>query len=135
MWEISENLHRAELTTLERAEHVAEWIRLAEQQAEDLSAQVAQKGRYKSGDKPHRPKGGLSAASRELGIDRDTARRSMKVASLSPEAKDAARETGLDDNRSALLKAASAPPEKQAEAIKQAAAFKPFLTTLIKPSA
>ena len=29
MWEISENLHRAELTTLERDEQVAEWIRLA----------------------------------------------------------------------------------------------------------
>lgn len=29
MWEISENLARAELTALERDEHVAEWIRLA----------------------------------------------------------------------------------------------------------
>lgn len=33
----------------------------------------------------------------------------MTVASLSDEAKDAARETGLDNNRSALLNAASKP--------------------------
>ena len=31
MWEISENLHRAELTALERSEQTAEWIRLAAQ--------------------------------------------------------------------------------------------------------
>ena len=28
LWEIAENLHRAELTTLERAEHVSQWIKL-----------------------------------------------------------------------------------------------------------
>lgn len=28
LWEIAENLHRAELSALERDEHVAEWIRL-----------------------------------------------------------------------------------------------------------
>jgi hypothetical protein len=116
---------------------VAEWIRLAEQKPAELqSAQLAPNEKSKRRDgRGHRKEGGIRAASRELGIDRDAARRAVQVASLSSEAKDAARETGLDDNRSALLKAASAPPEKQAEAIKQAAAFKPFLTTLIKPSA
>jgi ParB family chromosome partitioning protein len=28
LWEIAENLHRAELTVLERAEHISLWIRL-----------------------------------------------------------------------------------------------------------
>jgi ParB/RepB/Spo0J family partition protein len=28
LWEISENLHRVDLTVQERAEHVAEWVRL-----------------------------------------------------------------------------------------------------------
>jgi hypothetical protein len=28
LWEIAENLHRAELTALERAEHVSQWIKL-----------------------------------------------------------------------------------------------------------
>jgi len=30
MWEIAENLHRAELTVLERDEQIAEWVRLVE---------------------------------------------------------------------------------------------------------
>ena len=34
LWEIAENLHRAELTTLERAEHISQWIRLRNQTAE-----------------------------------------------------------------------------------------------------
>src|SRR5215831_17116034 len=29
MWEIAENLHRAELTVLERSEQTAEWMRLS----------------------------------------------------------------------------------------------------------
>jgi ParB-like nuclease domain len=28
LWEIAENLHRAELTALERAEHISQWIKL-----------------------------------------------------------------------------------------------------------
>ena len=28
LWEIAENLHRAELNALERAEHISQWIRL-----------------------------------------------------------------------------------------------------------
>lgn len=90
---------------------MAEWIRLAEQKPAELqSAQLApnEKSKRKDG-RGHRKEGGVRAASRELGIDRDTARRSLQVASLSSEAKDAARKTGLDDNRSALLKAASEP--------------------------
>lgn len=97
LWEIAENLHRADLTKLERDNNIAEWIKITER----VSAQVAQKPRE------GRPEGGLSAAARELGVDRDDARRAVQVASLSDEAKDAARETGLDNNRSALLDAAS----------------------------
>src|SRR5438105_8456290 len=43
MAEIAENLHRAELTALERSEQVDEWIRLAEEMKQEISAQVAQK--------------------------------------------------------------------------------------------
>jgi len=39
-WEIAENLHRAELTVLERAEHVREWVRLTEEKQAGQSAQV-----------------------------------------------------------------------------------------------
>jgi ParB-like chromosome segregation protein Spo0J len=98
--EISENLHRAELTALEEAEQVAEWIRLVEELQQEISARSAQK----SG--PGRPEGGLSAAAREIGVNRDAARRAQKIAALPMEAKAAARELGLADNQAALLKAA-----------------------------
>jgi ParB family chromosome partitioning protein len=52
------------------------------------------------------PKGGVRAAAKELGIDKDAARRVAKVAALAPEAKEVAREVALDVNRTALLEAA-----------------------------
>jgi hypothetical protein len=33
LWEIAENLHRADLTSLERSEHIAEWIKLTGERA------------------------------------------------------------------------------------------------------
>ena len=74
----------------ERNELVAEWIKIADAQEKLSAAQLApQKG-------PHRQQpGGINAASRELGIERKIVQRATKVASLSDEAKEAARETGL----------------------------------------
>ncbi len=115
---IAENLHRAELTKLERDDQVARWINLMEQKAgrEEVSSQLAKK------PQGGRPEGGINAAAREIGVDKHDAYRAIKVASLSPEAKAAARETGLDDNRSALLAAAKpSTPGAQVEAILQRA--------------
>ena len=109
MWEIAENLHRADLTALERDEHVAEWISLAER----VSSQAATK------PQGGRPESGARKAARELGIDKDDAHRAAKVAGLEPEAKQAARDAGLADNRTALLHAAKQPPEQQAAAIRE----------------
>lgn len=100
LWEIAENLHRAELTKLERDDNIAEWIKITERQSNSQSGRMDGRG----GRQP-----GVEAAARELGVERHDAHRAVKVASLSDEAKDAARETGLDDNRSALLEAASKP--------------------------
>lgn len=116
--EISENLHRAELTLLQRDEQIARWIELTTVKPEISSddakpAQVAQV----SGGRGN--KGGISEASRELGIERTDATRALRVAALSPEAKAAAKESGLDDNRSALLEAAKqTAPEKQVAVIR-----------------
>lgn len=96
--EIAENLHRAELTQLERSEQIARWVELVE--AKQVSGQVDQK------PQGGRPEGGLSAAARELGVQRKDAERSVKVASISEAAKEAARREGLDNNRSALLQVA-----------------------------
>jgi ParB-like chromosome segregation protein Spo0J len=99
LWEISENLHRAELTKLERDEHIAEWIKVTERISRQADEKMSR----------GRPEGGVALASRELGISEPDARRATLVSSLSDEAKDAAREVGLDDNRAALLEAASKP--------------------------
>ena len=94
----AENLHRAELTVQERSDMLAEWVRLTE---EKQSAQLAPKGPV-----GHRPQGGINAAVRELGIDRTQAQRAVKIAAITPEAKAAAREAGIANNQSALLKVA-----------------------------
>lgn len=118
-WEIAENLHRSELKVLERDQHVAEWIRLTEEV--DVLSQSATKP--KSSPKGGRPKAGVRKAAEELGIDKDDAHRAVKVASLTDEAKETAKEIGLDDNRSALLKAAkSETAEGQVATLKQIAA-------------
>ncbi len=87
----------------ERADYIAEWLRLT---GEVISAQVEPKMAR------GRPPSGVNAASRELGIKRAEAQRAGKIASIRPEARAAAKAAGLDDNQSVLLKVAS---EKTAE--------------------
>jgi hypothetical protein len=107
MVEIAENLHRAELTALERSEHIAAWIKLIEEdpqgsgEAEETSGWLDKKA---SG----RPKGGRSAAARKIGISEADARRSERIAALPDEAKAEAKGLGLDNNQVALLKATRA---------------------------
>jgi len=121
-WEIAENLHRADLTALEHDQHVAEWIRLTEQiEAEKNAPPVLELTReldpepVKKRGRPRKQKvnqsdsvsgkggrghhGGVRQAARELGVSQPDAQRALKVASLTEEAKEAAREVGLDDNR------------------------------------
>jgi ParB family chromosome partitioning protein len=99
LWEIAENLHRAELTALERDTQVARWIELTTAKQIDAGNASQLATHKKRGQQP----GGVNAASRELGISKDDAHRAIKVASLSDEAKHAARDAGIDDNRTALL--------------------------------
>jgi hypothetical protein len=119
LMEISENLHRAELTVGERADQIAEWIRLTAPDgiSGQLDQQIPPRGRG-------RPEGGISEAARTLPVAgeteearRNTVRRAVRIASIAPEAREAAREAGLDDNQSALLRIASAVPETQVEAV------------------
>lgn len=110
LWEISENLHRSELTVQERSEHIAEWVRLTERK---VSGQVAQK------PQGGRPEGGVSAASRELGLERTDVRRAVQIAGISEDAKEAARSAGLNDNQTALLEVARAPAEQQVAKVEE----------------
>ena len=115
MWEISENLHRAELPQMERDKLVAEWCRL-----------VGKEVSFQHETKPQggRPKSGASEAARQLGLDKVDVHRAIKVASITPEAQQAAHEVGLADNRSALLEAASKPAEEQAAYLRERAVKK-----------
>lgn len=115
MWEIAENLHRADLTKQERADQIAEWIELV-----DKRGQVGQVSGGRGNE------GGVAAASRELGIPRTEARRAISIASITPEAKEAAREAGIDDNQSKLLKVASEAPDRQVATVHRLAANAPL---------
>lgn len=52
-----------------------------------------------------------------MGVGKDEAHRAVKIAGITPEAEEAAREAGLDRNQSALLKVASYAHEDQVEAV------------------
>lgn len=118
LWEIAENLHRNELTALERDEQIALWIALSQQRKKPRQVdEVSKGGRGKTG--------GVSKASRELSISEPDARRALQVALLPDEAKQIARESGLDGNRSALLEAAAhETPEAKVAAMQLRAAVK-----------
>jgi hypothetical protein len=60
---------------------------------------------------------GVKAAARELGVAPVEVRNARAIANLTPEAKQAAHDAGLDDNQSALLKIASYADEDQVSAV------------------
>jgi ParB family chromosome partitioning protein len=139
MREIAENLHRAELTVQERADQIAEWIKLSEAAqnapdfAEGLDAPAETKkkakvsGKAGPGNKGGRgKKGGINAAVKGglKGVNRSEAQRAVKIAGLTPEARKVAKEAGLDDNQSVLLKVSKLAEDKQAAAMKAEAAKK-----------
>lgn len=110
---ITENLHRAELTRLERDEQIAEWMKLRE--AELTQEGIVQHAHNHQGGRP----GHEAQVAEELGIDRNDARRAKQTAGLTEEAKETARRLGLDRNRTALLAAAKHDTaEAQIEALK-----------------
>jgi ParB-like chromosome segregation protein Spo0J len=134
LWRFSENLHRAELTKLEYDRQVVQYAELLKikqaGEAASLVSDLSSIGALSDGEgisrqvgaKVGRPESGNKLAARELNIPEQTVRRAYQTASLSPEAQKAAVETGLDDNRSALLEAAKATtPEAQTETIRRLA--------------
>ena len=104
----------ARSSALERAEQIAEWVRLTEgRRAEErVSVQIAQK--VKTG----RPEGGISAASRALGVTRDEVQRAVKRGAIVPEVKEAIRgNPTIADSGVELDALASMPAEEQQAAV------------------
>jgi hypothetical protein len=106
-WEIDENLNRHRLTVIEEAEHIAERMRTFANEDDESGKKD---GKPKQGG---RPQGAISKAARKLRLKGKTQKarrkeieRGLKVAAIDPEAKAAAKEAGLHDNRSALLQIA-----------------------------
>ena len=115
LWEIAENLHRAELTKLERAEQIEEWRKLTASKVREFPSPSG-------GEQPM--EAGVRSTARELGVDAKDVRSASKIAGLTEEAKEAAREAGIDDNQSALLKIASYADQDQVEAVAEIVAEK-----------
>jgi ParB/RepB/Spo0J family partition protein len=104
IWHNAENLDRADLTALERAEAVA-------QRAKDVAKKAAQDA-HPGGRQPHDK--GVSKAAKAIGVSRDNVRRSKTIAAISSAAKEAAKDAGLTDNEAVLLKIAKEPtPDAQ----------------------
>lgn len=119
MAEIAENLHRREITALERSKLRAQWLEVTSKNKPRQVGAVSEAGGRGN-------KGGVKQAARDLSIPEGSLRRDIKIASLSPEAQEAAKASGLDNNQSALLAAAKhREPEQQVEAIRQRAEAAP----------
>jgi hypothetical protein len=140
LWRLSENLHRAELTKLEYDRQIVRYAELlkAKQVGETVTSLPPQQQCQPEADKVRQVAavfggrgntGGYRGVARELNISERTVRRAYQTASLSPEAQEAAVETGLDDNRSALLEAAKVNNPKAQAAIIRGIARRKTLAT------
>lgn len=115
MWEIAENLHRAELNKLDRANQIKEWVALCEQERKkDITAPRAEKSMG-------RPEGGVAAASRELGMAESTVREAVDIAGISPDVQEEIVKAGLDNSQTALRIIARQAPENQTAKVRELA--------------
>ena len=101
IWQLEENLSRAELTVLERAEHIEGRRNLVLQKGEE--GQVAPPGGRQPKDE------GVKKTAKALGITREEVRRAKVIAGLSEKTKAEVRKLGLEDNQLALLAIAKQP--------------------------
>jgi hypothetical protein len=103
--EIAENLHRAELSVQERADHVAEWIKLTK--AEKVSQVVTPAG----GNQPN-DQGIREAVRAGVVVNAMSGSRAVKIASITPAAREAADDAGLTSQKDRLFIANHADAEQ-----------------------
>jgi hypothetical protein len=113
LWEIAENLHRAELTPEERDEHILEWRRLT-------LGKVAAGGHLLGGSQPKEQ--GFRKTAADLGIGKETVREAVILSKLTDDARDAAEDADL--TRKERVKVAKEPPDRQVAKVNKIAAEK-----------
>lgn len=128
-WEISENLHRSDLDRQQRSEHESEWVKMEDDEADDLilGHGVRELKSTKNPKGAGAPESGIAKAARELPIPGRTDEAKRKHLSRSiliaekttPEAKAAAREAGLSNSTTALVEIARAAPEQQVAKVQE----------------
>jgi len=110
LWEIAENLHRAELSNIERAESIEEWRQITERVSNRLTPH--------GGKQPS--EAGYRKTAEALGISHETVRNSEKIAKIDPDAKRAATQAGTTSVRE-LVEVAKEPPSQQAAKVHELA--------------
>jgi ParB/RepB/Spo0J family partition protein len=112
LWEIAENLHRAELSNIEKAECIEDWRKITNRQA---SHDVTPSG----GKQPTEI--GIRKTAEALDVSHETVRRARQIASIDDEAKDAATKVGVT-NISDLVEVSKVAPERQTAKVHELAA-------------
>jgi len=113
LWEISENLHRAELSPVERAEHIDEWRRLTVEKVRQAGAPLP------GGPQPAEQ--GFRKTAETLGVSEQSVRRAEKIAALPKDVRDTAREEKWTQDR--LLREAAPTRVEPARPVKPAPAI------------
>jgi ParB/Sulfiredoxin domain len=96
LWNLAENLHRAELQPIEEARALRKWEQLTKSRGKDV--QKAQPG----GRQPHDK--GISKSAKRLGLSRERVRRLRVIGMIHPDAQSSLEKAGLQQNKAALIK-------------------------------
>lgn len=96
LWEIAENLHRADLSDDERRKHIAEWVRLTAEKVLHDATPLA------GGEQPKEK--AIRKASKELGVSAATVSRAVTAETLTTEAKAKADELGIEHTEAVRAK-------------------------------
>jgi acyl-CoA reductase-like NAD-dependent aldehyde dehydrogenase len=116
MMEIAENLHRCELTTSQRNEHLNRWVELLEKRKPDIAAAASIS---KPGRKPSRA---IAEVAKRSGLSRQAVKEAVKTAKLPPEVKAAADDAKLSHKQ--RLAIATLTEAEQLGAVAKQAAIK-----------
>ena len=122
--------NRYQLSALEEAELIAEYVRILDRQISGQDVQI-KPATGMSESTVGRPEGGIARAARILCIPGDTdegrrkrIERAIRIDQLCSAAKDAARKLQLAANQSALLKAAKADKDNQVATLEEIARYR-----------